>query len=149
MDNLPPMQGKLCLITGATSGIGKETARALAQMGADVAMVSRNLDKGNVIADEIRATARGKVELVAGDLASFRSIRDLAQNVLARFPKIDVFISNAGVFRLRRRETVDGLEETFAVNHLAPFLLIDLLLERLLQSAPARIVIVGSDAHAS
>ena len=143
------MQGKTVVITGATSGIGTETARALAAMGARVVMINRNPKKAEGVADEIRATATGTVELVQGDMSSFESIRRCATEVLDRYPSIDVFLSNAGVFRARRHTTADGLEETFAVNHLAPFLLTNLLLERLKQSAPSRVVIVASDAHFS
>src|SRR6266568_1249579 len=141
------MQGKLCLITGATSGIGKESARALGAMGADLALVYRNRQKAEGVAEDIGATATGKIDLVEGDMASFASIRQLASTVLERYPKIDVFMSNAGVFRVRRKVTKDGLEEVFGVNHLAPYLLTNLLLDRLKESAPARIVITASDAH--
>jgi retinol dehydrogenase 14 len=140
------MQGKLCLITGATSGIGKEAARALGEMGADLALVYRNRQKAEGVAQEIGATATGKVDLVEGDMASFASIRSLAAEVLERYPKIDVFMSNAGVFRVRRKVTKDGLEEVFGVNHLAPFFLTNLLLDRLKENA-ARIVITASAAH--
>jgi len=143
------MQGKTVLITGATSGIGKETARALVGMGARVVMINRNPEKAQGVADEIRGSSTGEIELLRGDMSSFASIRDCATEALERYPKIDVFISNAGVFRARRHTTTDGLEETFAVNHLAPFLLTNLLLDRLKESAPSRIVIVASAAHFS
>lgn len=141
------MQGKTVVITGATSGIGTETARALADMGARVVLINRNPQKAEGVAEDLRRTATGSIELVQGDMSSFASIRSAAADVLDRYPKIDVFISNAGVFRARRHETSDGLEEVFAVNHLAPFLLANLLLERLRASAPSRIVIVASEAH--
>jgi NAD(P)-dependent dehydrogenase (short-subunit alcohol dehydrogenase family) len=141
------MNGKVCVITGATSGIGKETARALVHLGARVVMINRNPEKAMAVADEIARGAAGTVEMVQGNLSSFASIREAAVTVLERYPRIDVLISNAGVFRARRHVTGDGLEETFAVNHLAPFLLTNLLLDRLKRSAPARIVIVASDAH--
>jgi retinol dehydrogenase-14 len=141
------MQGKTVVITGATSGIGTETARALAEMGARVVMINRNPRKAEGVAEDLRRTATGSIELVQGDMSSFASIRSAAAEVLDRYPKIDVFISNAGVFRARRHETADGLEEVFAVNHLAPFLLTNLLLERLRASARSRIVIVASEAH--
>jgi NAD(P)-dependent dehydrogenase (short-subunit alcohol dehydrogenase family) len=141
------MQGKVVLITGATSGIGKETARALAEMGARVVLINRNPAKAEGVAEEIRQTATGSVELLKGDMSSFASIREAVAEALARFPRIDVFISNAGVFRARRHVSADGLEEDFAVNHLAPFLLTNLLLDRLKGSAPSRIVIVASTAH--
>src|SRR5438874_1431798 len=141
------MQGKLVVITGATSGIGQETARALADMGARVVMINRNLQKAEAVAEELRRNATGSIELVQGDMSSFESIRRAAAEVLDRYPRIDVFISNAGVFRARRHETADGLEEVFAVNHLAPFLLTNLLLDRLKASAASRIVIVASEAH--
>jgi NAD(P)-dependent dehydrogenase (short-subunit alcohol dehydrogenase family) len=141
------MREKVALITGATSGIGKETARALAEMGARVVMINRNPAKAEGVAEEIRQTATGSVELLKGDMSSFASIREAAAEALERFPRIDVFISNAGVFRARRHVTADGLEEVFAVNHLAPFLLTNLLLDRIKASAPSRIVIVASTAH--
>jgi len=141
------MQGKTVLITGATSGIGKETAAALVGMGARVVMINRNPPKAEEIAAEIRQAGNGSVELLKGDMSSFASIREAASEALERFPRIDVFISNAGVFRARRHETADGLEEVFGVNHLAPFLLTNLLLDRLKASAPSRIVIVASEAH--
>ncbi|TML76963.1 MAG: SDR family NAD(P)-dependent oxidoreductase, partial [Actinobacteria bacterium] len=125
----------------------QETARALADMGARVVMINRNLQKTEAVAEELRRTATGSIELVQGDMSSFESIRRAAAEVLDRYPRLDVFISNAGVFRARRHETADGLEEVFAVNHLAPFLLTNLLLERLRASGPARIVVVASDAH--
>jgi retinol dehydrogenase-14 len=141
------MRDKVVVITGATSGIGKETARALVDMGAHVVMINRNPQKAEGVADELRRGAGGSVDLVEGDMSSFASIRSAAAEVLDRYPRVDVFISNAGVFRARRHETVDRLEEVFAVNHLAPFLLTNLLIGRLKASAPSRVVIVASDAH--
>ncbi|MGZ4139616.1 MAG: SDR family oxidoreductase [Actinomycetota bacterium] len=141
------MDGKVCVITGGTSGIGKETARALAERGARVVLINRNAEKGTAVAAEIARTATVPVEMVHGDMSSFASIRAAAAGVLDRYPRIDVLINNAGVFRVRRHVTADGFEETFAVNHLAPFLLTNLLLARLKESAPSRVVIVASDAH--
>ena len=141
------MQGKIVVVTGASDGIGKEAARGLAAKGAHVVMVVRNPAKGEAAADEIRRTAAGPVELVEGDLASLASVRDLAGALLDKYPRIDVLLSNAGCYRLSRQVTVDGFEEVFAVNHLAPFLLTNLLLDRLRESAPSRVVVVASDAH--
>lgn len=142
-----PVKGKVVVVTGASDGIGKEAARGLAEMGAHVVMVVRNPAKGEAAADDIRRTAAGPVELVEGNLASLASVREVAGTLGDKYPRIDVLLSNAGCYRLNRQVTVDGFEETFAVNHLAPFLLTNLLLDRLRESAPARVVVVASDAH--
>lgn len=141
------MEGKTCVVTGASSGIGKEAARGIAELGAHLVMVCRNPSKGEAAAEEIRRSAKGPVELVLADLARLDSVRKLAATLIDKYPRIDVLVNNAGVYRLRRGETVDGFEETFAVNHLAPFLLTNLLLERLRSSCPARVVTVASGAH--
>ncbi|MGH2795144.1 MAG: SDR family NAD(P)-dependent oxidoreductase, partial [Actinomycetota bacterium] len=141
------MEGKLVVVTGATAGIGKEAARGLAGMGARTVVVGRNAEKTQGVAEEIRRSSGGSVDVALGDFASLRSVRQLAESLLDRYPKIDVLLSNAGVFRVRRSITQDGLEETFGVNHVAPFLLTDLLLDRLKESAPSRIVVVASAAH--
>ncbi|HJR18183.1 MAG TPA: SDR family oxidoreductase [Actinomycetota bacterium] len=141
------MEGKLVVVTGATAGIGKEAARGLAGMGARTVVVGRNAEKTQGVAEEIRRSSGGSVDVALGDFASLRSVRQLAESLLDRYPKIDVLLSNAGVFRVRRSITQDGLEETFGVNHVAPFLLTDLLLHRLKESAPSRIVVVASAAH--
>ena len=141
------MEGKLVVVTGATAGIGKEAARGLAGMGARVVLVGRNPEKSHAVAEEIRATSTGSVDVALADFASLRSIRQLAETLADRYPRIDVLLSNAGVFRVRRAATQDGFEETFAVNHLAPFLLTNLLVARLKESAPSRVVVVASAAH--
>ena len=144
---MPPMEGKVVVVTGATAGIGKEAARGLAGMGARVVIVGRNPEKTEAVAEEIRGTAKGAVDSVLADFASLDSVRQLAETLPDRYPRIDVLLSNAGVFRVRRTLTSDGLEETFAVNHLAAFLLTNLLLDRLKASAPSRVVVVASAAH--
>jgi NAD(P)-dependent dehydrogenase (short-subunit alcohol dehydrogenase family) len=141
------MEGKLVVVTGATAGIGKEAARGLAGMGARVVLVGRNPEKSHAVAEEIRATATGSVDVVLADFASLLSVRQLAETLADRYPRIDVLLSNAGVFRVRRAATGDGFEETFAVNHLAPYLLTNLLVARLKESAPSRVVVVASAAH--
>lgn len=135
------------VITGANTGIGKEAARALSKMGARVAIGSRDMSKGEAAALEIREQTGGDVVNFALDLASFASIRSFAQAILAAYPRIDVLILNAGLVLGDRRETVEGIEATFGINHLGHFLLTDLLLERVRASAPSRIVVVSSDAH--
>jgi len=141
------MQGKVCVVTGATSGIGLEAARGIAALGAHVVMIGRNPDKAEAAAEEVRATAKGPVDVMLADFASLDAVRGLAREVEERYPRIDVLLSNAGVYRLRRSVTVDGFEEMFAVNHLAAFLFCSLLLDRLRASAPSRLVIVASAAH--
>jgi NAD(P)-dependent dehydrogenase (short-subunit alcohol dehydrogenase family) len=142
------LAGKTCVVTGATSGIGEETALALARDGARVVIVARSPERGAKALERIRSeTGNERVELVLADLASLAEIRRLAQELLSACPQIHVLVNNAGVVNLERRVTVDGFEETFAVNHLAYYALTNLLLDRLLASAPARIVNVASDAH--
>jgi NAD(P)-dependent dehydrogenase (short-subunit alcohol dehydrogenase family) len=145
------MQGKICMVTGANSGIGKATALALAQMGATVVMVCRDRAKGEEARSEITTKSRNNaVDLLQADLSSQQSIRQLVENFQHHYTHLHVLINNAGAaFPGRRRETVDGLEMTFAVNYLAPFLLTNLLLDMLKASAPARIVNVSSAAHKS
>jgi retinol dehydrogenase-14 len=140
------LNGKTCLITGPTAGIGRVTALELARLGAKVFLVARDAVRGEALAREIRQ-AGGAAEVLVADLASQRSIRDLAAGFLARDEPLHVLVNNAGVFELSRKVTVDGIENVFAVNHLAYFLLTLLLLDRLRASAPARIVNVASDAH--
>jgi NAD(P)-dependent dehydrogenase (short-subunit alcohol dehydrogenase family) len=142
------MNGKICLITGATAGIGQVTARSLAQMGATIVMVCRNPEKGEAALEEIKSTSGNpNIELLIADLSSQKEIRRLADEVKARYDRLDVLLNNAGVYIPKRTLTVDGLETTFAVNHLAYFLLTNLLLDVLKQSAPSRIVSVSSGAH--
>ena len=143
-----PMSGKTCLVTGATSGIGKETALRLAMLGATVVLVARDAARGAAAGDEIRQRVpHSRVETVTADLASLTEVRRLAEEVLARYDRLDVLVNNAGVISMRRQVTAEGLETTFATNHLGPFLLTNLLRARLEGSAPARVVTVSSAAH--
>jgi NAD(P)-dependent dehydrogenase (short-subunit alcohol dehydrogenase family) len=144
------MRGKVCIVTGANSGIGKATALGLAQMGAIVVMVCRNQDKGEKAQNEIKEqSGNDAIDLMLADLSSQALIRQLAENIQQRYRQLHVLINNAGTVNLRRRETTDGFEMTFAVNYLAPFLFTNLLLEKLKASAPARIVNVSSESHQS
>ena len=144
------MQGKICMVTGANSGIGKATALALAQMGATVVMVCRDRARGEETRSEITTKSRNNaVDLLQADLSSQQSIRQLVEHFKQRYTHLHVLINNAGAAFTGRRETVDGLEMTFAVNYLAPFLLTNLLLDVLKASAPARIVNVSSASHKS
>ncbi len=142
------IRGKTCMITGATSGIGRVTALALAARGARLVLVCRNRERAEELAREIRAKTPGAaVTVMIADLASQAEIRRVASEFLATGSPLHVLINNAGIFNLSRAETVDGIEETFAVNHLAYFLLTTLLLERIKQSAPARIINISSTLH--
>lgn len=142
------MQGRIVLITGATAGIGKETARALARMGARVVVGGRDEDKTRAVVDELSAsTGSSEVDYLIADLLVQSDVRRLADAYKARYDRLDVLINNAGASFTRRELTPDGIEKTWALNHLAGFLLTDLLLDVLKASAPARIVNVSSLAH--
>jgi retinol dehydrogenase-14 len=142
-----PMAGRTVLVTGGTGGIGKATAVGLALLGAHVAITGRDRDRTEGAADDIRAAGGGKVDVFVADLSSQSEVRRLADAVLQNLPRIDVLVNNVGGYWNTRHVTADGLERTLAVNHLAPFLLTRLLLDRLKQSAPARVVTVSSHAH--
>src|SRR5438552_7898071 len=142
------MAGKVVLITGGTGGIGKATAIGLATLGARVGITGRDLARAEQAAADIRATSGNTaVDAFAADLTSQAEVRPLATAVLAAYPGLDVLVNNVGGFWAHRHPTADGLERTFALNHLAPFLLTTLLLDRLKASAPARIVTVSSGAQ--
>lgn len=144
----PEMRGKVCLVTGSSSGIGKETALGLARLGATVVMVCRDRARGEAARYEIASAGGGAtVDLLLADLSSQAAIHSLAEELTSRYPRIDVLVNNAGALNTARRLTDDGIEMTFAVNHLAYFLLTNLLLDTLKASAPARIVNVASDSH--
>jgi retinol dehydrogenase 14 len=142
------MAGRTVLVTGGTSGIGRATALGLAAMGAHLAITGRDRERTQDAAAEIRATGGGVVDVFVADLSSQEQVRRLADEVLGTLPLIDVLVNNVGGYWNTRHVTADGLERTFALNHLAPFLLTNLLLDRLTQSAPARVVTVASNAQA-
>jgi retinol dehydrogenase-12 len=143
------MQDKVALITGATSGIGRATAKAIAASGATLYVVCRNREKGEALLNDLAAeTGNGQLHLLVGDLARQADIHQVADEFLATGKPLHLLVNNAGIVNVKRQETVDGIEETFAVNHLAYFLLTERLRERLVASAPARIVSVASMAHA-
>ncbi|HEX3490788.1 MAG TPA: SDR family oxidoreductase [Streptosporangiaceae bacterium] len=142
------MSGRTCLVTGATSGIGQETAVQLAGRGAAMIIVARDARRGATAAAEIRRRVpSAQVEIVTADLSDMAQVRGAAGEILDRCDRLDVLVSNAGVIMTRRQLSADGLEMTFATNHLGPFLLVSLLRGRLEDSAPARIVVVSSAAH--
>jgi retinol dehydrogenase 14 len=141
-----PMAGRTVLVTGGTTGIGRATALGLARMGADLAICGRDRGRTEGAAAELRA-AGGQAEVFVADLSSQSAVRRLAGEVLQRLSRIDVLVNNVGGYWNTRQLTTEGLERTFALNHLAAFLLTNLLLDRLTQSAPARVVTVASNAH--
>src|SRR2546425_1334641 len=142
------MKDKVVMITGANSGIGKAASVALAKMGANVVMVSRNKQKGEAAKSEIiRESQNNSVDLLVADLSSLESVRRLATEFQKKYSKLHVLINNAGLFNRRRNVTTDGFENTFATNYLAPFLLTNLQLPTLKASAPSRIINVSSVGH--
>jgi NAD(P)-dependent dehydrogenase (short-subunit alcohol dehydrogenase family) len=142
------LHGQVIVITGGNSGIGKETAIGLAAMGATVVITARNPEKGRAALDEIRRRSDNDLaQVMALDLADFASIRSFATELLDRFDRLDVLVNNAGGLLTERRTTAQGFEMAFGVNHLGHFLLTDLLLDRLKESAPSRVVPVASLAH--
>ena len=148
VENNTSMAGKCVLITGGSAGIGKATALGLAALGARVAITGRDRARAEVAAIEIRtATGNPDVDAFGADLSSQAEVRRLAAEVLDAYPRLDVLVNNVGGYWASRHVTADGLEHTFAVNHLAAFLLTELLLDRLKASAPARIVTVSSNAQ--
>ncbi|MBN1877424.1 MAG: SDR family oxidoreductase [Anaerolineae bacterium] len=143
------MHGKICMVTGAASGIGAVTAQALAQRGAAVILVDRNAEKGVITTHQIKQqTGNLAVEFMAADLSAQQEIRQLVQQFQRRHQRLDVLVNNAGAIFPQRQESVDGIEMTFALNYLAYFLLTNLLLDILKASSPARIVNTSSRAHA-
>ena len=149
MDNVNGgMDGKVVLITGGTSGIGKAAATALVSMGANVVITGRNEERGNRALQEIREESGNEgVEMMLADLAVQAEVRRLAEEFKERHDRLDVLVNNAGLVLSERTETSDGIETQLATNHLAPFLLTNLLLDLLKKSAPSRIITVSSDAH--
>lgn len=142
------MSGKTCLVTGATSGIGEVAALELAREGARLVLVGRSREKAEATADRIRREAGNPaVQYLLADLSSRAEVRRLADEIKARHPRLDVLVNNAGAMFAPRRESVDGIEMTWALNHLAYFRLTDLLLDTLKAGAPSRVVSVASDAH--
>jgi retinol dehydrogenase-12 len=142
------LRGKLCLVTGANSGIGKATALGLARLGATVVLACRNSERGSAAKrDIVEESASRDVSLAVVDLANLDSVRSFANDFRHKFSRLDVLVNNAGIYSSKRVVTVDGFESTFQVNYLGHFLLTNLLLGLLKARAPSRIVNVSSEAH--
>ena len=148
MSDTGSMTGKTVLITGGTGGIGKAAAIGLATMGARVGITGRDRARAEEAAAAItRASGNPAVDVFVADMSSQAEVRRLADDVLARYPRLDVLLNNVGGFWAHRHVTADGLEHTFALNHLAPYLLTNLLLDRLIASRPARVITMASAAQ--
>jgi len=144
----PELTGKVVFITGATSGIGAVSAHRLAELDATLVMIGRDRVKTDRVASSIRQkTGNSKVVYLVGDLSSQRDVRRLADEFKSHFDRLDVLVNNAGAVFLSRRETIDGIEMTFGLNHLNSFLLTNLFMDMLTASAPARVINVSSNAH--
>jgi retinol dehydrogenase-14 len=142
------MEGRVCVITGATAGLGQAAAMELARRGATVVLVARSAERaGRTRAEVARAAGHDRVGVVLADLSIQAQVRAAAAEIAERWPAVHVLINNAAVYTRRREETADGIELQLAVNHLAPFLLTNLLLDRLRAGAPARVVTMSSGAH--
>jgi NAD(P)-dependent dehydrogenase (short-subunit alcohol dehydrogenase family) len=140
------MDGQVCVVTGVTAGIGRVTAARLAERGATVVGVARDPAKGAATAEQVRRIG-GRMEVLTADLSELAQVRRLAKEIAERYDRVNVLVNNAAVAKFRREATADGLETTFATNHLAPFLLTNLLRDRLVAGAPARVVTVSSSVH--
>jgi len=141
------MDGKVCVVTGATSGVGYQTARRLAQGGANIVMVCRNEQKALTVQKELQQQFPVQIDVVLADFSRLSDVRRAAEAINMQYPKVHILINNAGVHHTHRRLSEDGYEMVFAVNHLASFLLTRLLLDKLIASAPARIIQVNSQGH--
>lgn len=141
------MDGKICVITGTTSGVGHQAALRLAKAGAKIVMMVRNSDKAAALCTEIRSICPYEPDYYQADFADLSQVRKATLDLLANYPRIDVLINNAGIHMTTRQMTVDGNEAAFAVNHLASFLITSLLLKRMVESAPSRIIQVNSEGH--
>jgi retinol dehydrogenase 12 len=148
IENMQDMGGKVCLVTGATAGIGKVVASALAALGATVVLAGRSESKAMDVVEQIKTDTGNKaVDYLLADYEDLDQVRQMASDFRERYSRLDVLVNNAGAFFNRRIVTPYGVEKTFLVNHLAPFMLTNLLLDMLRDSAPARILNVSSDAH--
>ncbi len=142
------LKNKTAIITGATSGIGRVTAMAIAREGARLVLPVRSIEKGKALKEEIeKETGNTSIEIMHCNLASLDSVRQFAEDFQKKHDKLHLLINNAGLWEAKRKESDDGIEMNFAVNHLAPFLMTSLLLDTIKKSAPARIVSVASTAH--
>ncbi|MBK5113334.1 MAG: SDR family NAD(P)-dependent oxidoreductase [Candidatus Heimdallarchaeota archaeon] len=142
------MKDKICIVTGANSGVGKETAKQLAELDAQVIMVVRNAEKGQLALEEIKAeTGKTSLDLMICDFASQKSIRDFVEKFREKYDRLDILVNNHGVMPSKKHLTEDGLESTFAINHLGYFLLTNLLLDLIKASSPARILNVCSGSY--
>jgi NAD(P)-dependent dehydrogenase (short-subunit alcohol dehydrogenase family) len=141
------MDGKLCIITGATSGVGYQAAKRLAQGGAHLVLVCRNRQKAENVQGELEHVYSTRIDVLQADFSHLSEVRQAAGRILENYPRIDVLINNAGLHNTHRMLTAEGFETVFCVNHLASFLFTRLLLDRLIESAPARIIQVNSQGH--
>lgn len=141
------MDGKICVITGTTSGVGYQAAIRLAKAGAKIVMIVRNKEKAEKLCTEIRSFSTNEPDYFLADFTDLSELRKAVEAILVKYPRIDVLVNNAGVHMTTRQLTVDGFETAFAVNHLASFLVTSLLLKRMVESAPSRIIQVNSEGH--
>jgi len=141
------MDGKVCVITGTTSGVGYQAAKRLAKAGARIVMIVRNKEKAESLCNEIRAFSAYPPDYYIADFSNLVQVRKAAEDILSNYPRIDVLINNAGVHMTTRKLTEEGHETAFCVNHLASFLVTSLLLKRMIESEPSRIIQVNSEGH--
>ncbi|MCF7931352.1 MAG: SDR family NAD(P)-dependent oxidoreductase [Acholeplasmataceae bacterium] len=141
------MTGKTCVISGSSSGVGKETMRSFAERGANIVMVVRNHEKAQAVKDEIVSQYQVNIDIIIADFSDLESVRHAAQLILDKYPKIDVLVNSAGIHSTKKTYNKDGIEMVFCVNHLATFLFSMLLLDRIKESAPSRIIQVNSEGH--
>ncbi len=141
------LKDKVCVITGTTSGIGYVTSHRLAAFGAHLVMIVRNKEKGERVKKEIEEKYHTQCDLLIADFSAFEDVHRVAKQIISRYSTIDVLILNAGTFLQRRTFTDVGIETTFHVNHLSPFLLISLLKEKMISSVPSRILTINSEGH--
>ena len=141
------LENKVCLITGATNGIGQESAKALNNMGAEIVFVARNEEKGNFLKQQLKNDSGRDATMIIANLSSQAEVKRAANEFLALEKPLDILLNNAGIMNRERNETVDGLEEVFSVNHLAYFTLSLMLLDKLKQTENSRVINVASGAH--